>query len=69
VVTLFAMKEAGLKYHLFAQSLNELLPPDLTKQEKVQQLAQQFANVVEKMVKKYPEQWFNFYELFNRHGY
>jgi len=55
-----------LKYRLFVQSLNELLPPDLTKQEKVQQLAQQFANEVEKIVKRYPEQWFNFFEVFDR---
>jgi len=66
IITLFVMKEPGLKYHLFIQSLNQFLPSELSKQEKIEQMAQQFANEIEKTIKKYPEQWFNFYEIIKR---
>jgi predicted LPLAT superfamily acyltransferase len=66
IITMFVMKESGLKYRLYIQSISELPPPHIyefaAREEKVGWLAQRYAAELEKTVKKYPEQWFNFYE-------
>jgi len=63
VVTIFVMKESVSKYHIYVS----LLPTDgfetLNKREKINRLTQSFASEVEGIVRKYPEQWFNFYEF------
>ncbi|MGE0088695.1 MAG: hypothetical protein AB7S50_04375 [Bacteroidales bacterium] len=64
----FAMKESKTHYHFFASA-----PIYITKttkkeeQDKVlQQYVEQYAKEFEKMVRKYPYQWFNYYPFWEK---
>jgi len=63
VITIFVMKQSISKYHIYVN----LLPTEgfetLNRREKINRLAQSFASQVDGIVRKYPEQWFNFYEF------
>jgi len=61
VVTIFVMKKHVSKYHIYVQPLATDDCETLTKQEKIKRHAQSFAYELEKILRKYPEQWFNFY--------
>lgn len=59
----FAIKETSENYHFFA---SEPIPVKKTRTEEqtnstVSMLLEQYICEVEKMVRKYPEQWFNYY--------
>jgi predicted LPLAT superfamily acyltransferase len=57
----FAMKESNLHYHFFATpDRNE---PFLGKEALTAKLLQEFTVEMEKKVKTYPEQWYNFYNF------
>ena len=38
------------------------------KNKTTKSLAQSYANILEKLIKKYPEQWYNFYDFFKQQG-
>lgn len=57
----FALKESKLKYHFFAGSLKEYSSPD--KKNVMQEMLKDFAAEMEKKLKQYPEQWFNYYNF------
>jgi len=64
VVFFFAMKDSPLNYrfHFFpASPINTKAP--LKKHEKAVNLLNVYTSVLEDMVKKYPEQWFNYYNF------
>ena len=63
VVTIFVMKESLSKYHIYVHPLSIENYEQLNKREKISRLAQSFAWELENMVRKYPEQWFNFYNF------
>ena len=63
VVTIFVMKESVSKYHIYVQPISAEGCETLTKREKIARLSQSFASELESVVRKYPEQWFNFYEF------
>jgi predicted LPLAT superfamily acyltransferase len=54
----FAVKETSTHYHFFAT------PPKLSNGN-VEDMVKEYVAEVEKMVRKYPEQWFNFYNFWS----
>jgi predicted LPLAT superfamily acyltransferase len=57
----FAMKESDLHYHFFATPDKSRV--DVKKDVFAPELATAFAAEMEKKVKEYPEQWFNYYNF------
>jgi predicted LPLAT superfamily acyltransferase len=60
----FAMKESSLHYHLFASELKEYTSTD--KNAVMQQMLQDFVTEMEDKVKRYPEQWYNYYNFWQQ---
>jgi len=52
----FAAKEGHYHYHLFAT-------PGKVHNGNIQELVDQYTNALEEKIKRYPEQWFNFYDF------
>jgi predicted LPLAT superfamily acyltransferase len=63
LVALFSWREGD--YHYSAR-YHWLAPYDMTvsKEEAITLAAQEYANILEKMVKEHPDQWFNHYDYF-----
>lgn len=61
IVPVFIMKENWNTYRVFSN----IIFPDATLGKKVQmqQLAQQYADQIVEMVKRYPTQWFNYFDF------
>jgi predicted LPLAT superfamily acyltransferase len=57
----YAVKESKLHYHLFASEIKDY--SNLPKEAIVQEMLNDFAGGMEKKVKQYPEQWFNYYNF------
>lgn len=65
IVLVFAVKESRNHYHFFA------LPPIQVKRARgkeeleraIQEVSDRYVQAVENMVRRYPEQWFNFYDF------
>ncbi len=64
VVSLFIMKEHGTTYKVYEQLIDS--HPELPNSTKrAESMACDFVNVLEKILKKYPMQWFNFFPFWN----
>ena len=63
VLAMFIMKEKGLHYQGYIFPL-QALTNEKSSVKKAEFLAQQYVQFLENMVKKYPEQWFNFFNFF-----
>ena len=63
IIAIFVMKESASKYHVYVKPLSSEGFEDMNKREKINRLAQSFAAELENIVRKYPEQWFNFYDF------
>ena len=61
MLIVFAMKEGRRKYNVFLDILPT--PEGETKQDKVQSLANAYAALLESIVRRYPDQWYNFYDF------
>lgn len=59
ITFVYAVKGAKFHYDLSATD-------PITEKLKPEQIAQQYVDKLEQMVKKYPEQWFNFYNYFEQ---
>jgi len=61
IVPVFIMKERWDTYRVFV----DIIRPDdsLAKRERMQALAQQFADQMSQMVDRYPTQWYNYFEF------
>ena len=57
----FAVKESKLHYHLFASPVIDYT--GISKDALMQQMLNDFAAEMEYKTKKYPEQWFNYYDF------
>jgi predicted LPLAT superfamily acyltransferase len=57
----FAMKERPLHYHFFASEIKEY--HELEKEVAMQKMLKNFAEAMENKVKKYPDQWYNYYNF------
>lgn len=68
VITVFVMKKSLNTYHITVRRLeveeDKLLTTGMQRrQERLQQLAQQYASELESVVRQYPRQWFNYFEF------
>jgi predicted LPLAT superfamily acyltransferase len=59
----FAVKESNRHYHLFASKIKNY--DAVEKKLVMQQMLTEFAKEMEEKVKKYPEQWFNYYNFWH----
>lgn len=55
------MKETKFHYHFYASTIKEYL--HLGKEAGIAQMTNDFVGEMEKYVKKYPEQWYNYYNF------
>lgn len=60
VIFVYVMKEPGLHYHLYARRAEDV------KRRHPQSYLLAYTRSVEKILKKYPEQWFNFFDFWKR---
>lgn len=60
-IALFVMKEHTYQYTVHVRPLN--VDKQLKKSQRMEALAQTFATELEKILRKYPEQWYNYYEF------
>lgn len=65
VSVVFAFKEKPLHYHFYGSSLVRRRNDEL-KSEFVNRLMRTFINEFEEKVKRYPEQWFNYYNFWQQ---
>jgi predicted LPLAT superfamily acyltransferase len=63
VVSIFVMKESVSEYHVYVKPVSLDDSTKVSKREKAELLTQKFAKELEAVIRKYPEQWFNFYEF------
>ncbi|MDR1005177.1 MAG: acyltransferase [Prevotellaceae bacterium] len=67
LLSVFVMKESTRRYRLFVSPIR--LPraaQQAGNKEKMAMLAQSFADEMERVVRKYPTQWFNYYDFWER---
>lgn len=57
----FAVKETKLHYHLFASQIKDY--SSLSKEKLIQAMLNEYATEMETKLKKYPEQWFNYFNF------
>jgi predicted LPLAT superfamily acyltransferase len=60
-IAIFVMKEAAYRYTVYIRSVEA--DPKLKRNERTAALAQSFATELETILKKYPEQWYNYFEF------
>lgn len=66
VLSIFVMKETTHQYRVLIRPLQaSSADSHLSRQERSAALAQQFANEIDDVVRRYPTQWFNYYEFWN----
>lgn len=65
VTVVFAVKETTSQYHFFAKKPIEVKRARTEKEveQVVKEVSDQYVKEVEEMVKRYPTQWFNFYDF------
>ncbi|HTQ66845.1 MAG TPA: hypothetical protein VMI12_18765 [Puia sp.] len=60
----FAMKESSLHYHFFATEIKKYDRRE--KESCMQQILHDFSIDMEKKIKQYPEQWYNYYDFWKQ---
>ncbi|MDR3118548.1 MAG: acyltransferase [Mediterranea sp.] len=67
VLAVFVMKESVDKYKIFIREVNigSAEEGQLSQKEKMEKLAKVFATELEKVVRMYPVQWFNYYDFWS----
>jgi predicted LPLAT superfamily acyltransferase len=63
VVSIFAIKESVSNYHIYVKPIVLDHSLKTSKREKAELLTRGFVKELETIVRKYPEQWFNFYKF------
>ncbi len=63
ITYVYAFKESSTHYHFFSTGIKYF---DSKKGDSVQSIANDFAYSLQEMVKKYPEQWFNYYDFWKQ---
>ena len=61
VIALFVLKISTKTYRAHVVSVP--VPQEGNKREQINEMTRSFANILEGIVRKYPEQWFNFYNF------
>lgn len=60
VLFVMVMKEGCRRYRVYAE---ELQPQGQTRGERLQSLVDAYAGMLERIIRRYPDQWFNFYDF------
>lgn len=63
MVAVFVMKESVHRYAVFVRQIGEKLDQALPSRARAEAMATEFAACLESVVRKYPTQWFNFYDF------
>ena len=63
VIAAFVMKEKRSVYHLYITPLEIDNIEKMSRQEKISAYAKKYVAALETVLRKYPEQWFNYYEF------
>jgi predicted LPLAT superfamily acyltransferase len=61
----FAMKDRSLKYHFYA---SEAKTYPGQKENALEEVLQDYCNAMEKTIRKYPLQWYNYYDFWSTEG-
>jgi len=61
MLAVFVMKEGLKTYHAYVREIT--CDPQANKRSQMTQLAQNFANQLEEVVRSYPTQWFNYFDF------
>ncbi len=64
VIAVFVMKEGMRKYRIYLREIQ--YDKELSKREQMSQLAQNFAIQLEEIVRRYPTQWFNYFDFWKQ---
>jgi predicted LPLAT superfamily acyltransferase len=64
VLAVFVMKEGMKKYHVYLRTIE--CDREANKREQMSQLAQSFASQLEDVVRRYPTQWFNYFDFWKQ---
>lgn len=64
VLAVFVMKEGMKQYHAYVREIH--CDRQAKVREQINQLAQAFANNLEEIVRKYPTQWFNYFDFWKQ---
>lgn len=59
----FAVKESNFHYHLFSSKI--INHDNLKKEDAMQEILKEFTKEMEVKLKKYPQQWFNYYNFWH----
>jgi predicted LPLAT superfamily acyltransferase len=62
VLSVFVLKESVSNYHVYVKPVSTG-DAGMSKRKKAELMTREFVKELEVMVRKYPEQWFNFYEF------
>jgi len=65
VIAIFVMKEATYRYKVYICPVEA--DPLLKRNERTAALAQAYTAELEKILRKYPEQWYNYYDFWGKH--
>ena len=67
VLSIFVIKKSPRKYTVYVKPIEIVENPSekITKQQKVELLTRSYVKEVENIVRKYPEQWFNYYAFWD----
>jgi predicted LPLAT superfamily acyltransferase len=65
VIALFVLKISATRYRIHVIPI-PFPPDDLSKREQINAMTKTFVRELERIVKIYPEQWFNFYKYWKR---
>ena len=63
VISIFVMKESVSKYHVYVKPISLNNVEKISKRDKSELLTREFVKELETIVRKYPVQWFNFYNF------
>lgn len=61
VIAIFVMKEAAYRYTAYVRPIEA--DARMKRDERIATMAQSFATEMEKILRQYPEQWYNYYEF------
>ncbi|MCL2728028.1 MAG: hypothetical protein FWD56_06570 [Bacteroidales bacterium] len=66
VLAIYMMREKSKRYHIIIRNLTQLIPREGTDAEKLRAYMHQFVTMLEEVLQRYPEQWYNYYDFWKK---
>ena len=63
MLAVFVMKEGTRRYQAYVRPVGEGIDAGLPARVRAEAMASSFAGLLEEVVRRYPTQWFNFYDF------